>query len=100
MEWMYGKGISIEAQVLYRKAIELEERGDHEAALACLGQAVLLSPCYARALFEMGNCLARMGKYDEAMEKYKKAVAAVPSGLNIADHPVRLEESGWPEQRR
>jgi len=96
MEWLYAKGISIESQVLFRKGVELEERGDHGGALACLGQAVLLSPGYARALFEMGNCLARLGRYDEAMTIYKKAVAASP---DIPAPPARRDNSGMPEQR-
>ena len=100
MEWIYGKGIPIEAQYLYRKGVEMESRGDHHAALVYFGQAVLLAPEYAKAIFEMGNCFACMGRYEEAMVKYRRAAGmdpclALPSGYTH----VRRPGSGIVEKR-
>ena len=88
MEWKYLRGISIEAQYLYRKGIEMEERGKTNAALAYFSQAVLLAPGYAKAVHEMGNCLASMGRIDEARAKYQKAASidpfcVMPGHMNI-----------------
>jgi len=73
MEWIYAKGIPIEAQILYRKALNLSNRGDDETALKYFRQVVIIAPRYSIAFFEMGNCLARLGRLDEAREKYQKA---------------------------
>jgi tetratricopeptide (TPR) repeat protein len=73
MEWLYARGIPIEAQFLYRKALDLSRQGNDESALRYLMQAVVIAPKYARAIFEMGNCLARMGRLREAKEKYDRA---------------------------
>ena len=73
MEWLYARGIPIEAQFLYRKALDLSKRGNDESALKYLMQAVVIAPKYARAFFEMGNCLARLGRFREAKEKYDRA---------------------------
>jgi tetratricopeptide (TPR) repeat protein len=73
MEWLYAKGIPIEAQFLYRKAQDLSRRGNDEGALKYLRQAVIIAPRYASAFFEMGNCLARLGRIGEAREKYERA---------------------------
>jgi tetratricopeptide (TPR) repeat protein len=78
MEWLYARGIPIEAQFLYRKAADLSRRGNDESALNYLRQAVVIAPKYARAFFEMGNCLARLGRYDEAREKYARATRIDP----------------------
>lgn len=78
MDWIYAKGIPIEAQYLYRKGLEMMNIGKTEAALAYFRQSVVLAPRYAKAIFEMGNCLALMGQYDAAMEKYNNAVEADP----------------------
>ena len=72
-EWIYAKGIPIEAQYLYRKGLELENTGRLKEACGYFRQAVLLAPKYAKAIYEMGNCLAKMGFYDRAMEQYTKA---------------------------
>jgi tetratricopeptide (TPR) repeat protein len=66
MEWLYARGIPIEAQFLYRKAVELEKQGNDESALKYLMQAAFLAPKYGKAFFEMVNCLARLGRYREA----------------------------------
>jgi tetratricopeptide (TPR) repeat protein len=73
MEWLYAKGIPIEAQYLYRKARDLSVRGNDEGALRYFRQAVIIAPRYAEAFFEMGNCLARLGRYAEARERYEQA---------------------------
>lgn len=73
MEWLYAKGIPIEAQFLYRKAQDLSRHGNDEGALRYFRQAVIIAPRYATAFFEMGNCLARLGRYGEAREKYEQA---------------------------
>lgn len=73
MEWLYAKGIPIEAQFLFRKALALSRNGNDEGALRYFRQAVIIAPRYATAFFEMGNCLARLGRYGEAREKYEQA---------------------------
>jgi tetratricopeptide (TPR) repeat protein len=74
MEWLYAKGIPIEAQYLFRKGLELEMTGRLKEACGYFRQAVMLAPKYARAIHEMGNCLAKMGYYERAREKYSQAV--------------------------
>lgn len=78
MDWIYAKGIPIEAQFLYRKGLELEGQGRMDAALACFRQAAFLAPGYAKAIFEMGNCLAKLGRYNEARETYRRAARIDP----------------------
>lgn len=82
MDWHTTRGISIEAQFLYRKGIGIAASGQPERALVYFKQALFLAPRYARAIFETGNCLARMGRYDEAMENYRRAARIDPSFEN------------------
>lgn len=79
MEWLYAKAIPIEAQYLYRKARELSLQGQTGMALNYFRQAVIIAPRYSQAYYEMGNCLARLGLYAEAIEKYRRAIALDPS---------------------
>jgi tetratricopeptide (TPR) repeat protein len=73
MGWLYARGIPIEAQYLYQKALDMSRKGKDEVALKYFRQAVIIAPGYATAFFEMGNCLARLGRYGEAREKYEQA---------------------------
>jgi len=79
VEWLYAKAIPIEAQYLYRKAMELSLRGQPETALNYLRQAVVIAPRYSQAYIQMGNCLARLGLYPEAIEKYQRAIHIDPA---------------------
>jgi tetratricopeptide (TPR) repeat protein len=79
MEWLYSKAIPIEAQYLYRKAREPAEQGQPGMALDYFRQAAIIAPRYSQAYYQMGNCLALLGKYPEAIEKYQRAIRIDPS---------------------
>jgi tetratricopeptide (TPR) repeat protein len=74
-----GNKIPIEAQFLYRKALEMSGQGRHEPALNCLKQVIMIAPCFTKAFCEMGKCLYHLGRYREAVIKYDKALEIDPS---------------------
>jgi len=78
-QYSYSKGIPIEAQYLYKKAMEMDSKGNTESALRYLKQTIVIAPGYSKALFEMGNCLARLGQHEEARARYEQAVEMDPS---------------------
>jgi tetratricopeptide (TPR) repeat protein len=78
-QYSYSKGIPIEAQYLYKKAMEMDSRGNTESALKYLKQTMVIAPGYSKALFEMGNCLARLGQQEEARIRYEQAIEIDPS---------------------
>jgi tetratricopeptide (TPR) repeat protein len=97
MEWLYAKAIPIEAQYLYRKARELSEQGQPALALNYYKQAVIIAPRYCQAYYQMGNCLALLGQYPEAIEKYQRAIHIDPSSQEPRkkmDHILSLQENG------
>lgn len=79
MKWVYMKGISIEAQFLYRKALELSHHEFYETALRYFTQAVVIAPGYSKAYFEMANCQAYLGNYDDAIRLYNRAIDIDPA---------------------
>jgi tetratricopeptide (TPR) repeat protein len=96
MEWLYIKTIPIEAQYLYRKAMEFSARGQTRAALNYLKQAIVIAPRYSKAYFEMGNCFARLGRYADALEKYQRAIYINPADSEPQikiDQIVSLQET-------
>lgn len=97
MEWQYAKAIPIEAQYLYRKARELSQQGQTRTALNYYRQAVVIAPHYSQAYYEMGNCLARLGQYPEAVEKYQRAIHIDPASQEPRermDQIRTLQDSG------
>ena len=97
MEWLYAKAIPIEAQYLYRKAMELSLQGQTGPALNYYKQAVVIAPRYCQAYYQMGNCLARLGLYAEAIEKYQRAINIDPSSpepREKMDRLISLQENG------
>jgi tetratricopeptide (TPR) repeat protein len=85
MEWLYAKGIPIEAQYLYRKAFEMAGQGKDESALKYYRQALIIAPKYSNALFEMGNCYAHLGMYAEALDMYDRAIRINPESEEIVE---------------
>lgn len=97
MEWLYTKAIPIEAQYLYRKAMELSLEGKTSRALNYFKQAVVIAPKYSQAYYEMGNCLAKLGLYTEAIEKYQRAIhidPASPEPQEKMDRLLSLQKDG------
>jgi tetratricopeptide (TPR) repeat protein len=88
MDWIYLKGIPIEAQYLYRKALEYSRFERYETALRYFRQAVVIAPRYSKAFYEMGNCLANLGQYDEAIALYDRAMDIDPL---IADARIKKD---------
>jgi tetratricopeptide (TPR) repeat protein len=88
MDWIYIKGIPIEAQYLYRKALEYSRFERYEIALRYFKQAVVIAPRYSKAFYEMGNCLASLGQYDEAIALYNRAIDIDPL---IADAQIKRD---------
>ena len=79
MEVYLYKGVPIEAQYLYKKAMEMFRLGKPESALKYLKQTMVIAPRYSRALFEMGNCLTKLGEHEEARVRYEQAVQIDPA---------------------
>ncbi|HVP96491.1 tetratricopeptide repeat protein [Methanoregula sp.] len=71
-------GIPLEAQYLYRCALDLKTNGRKEDALNYLKMAVSVDPRFCKAYNVMGNCLDEMGRYEEAMKKYDKVLELNP----------------------
>jgi Flp pilus assembly protein TadD len=85
-QYSYSKGIPIEAQYLYKKAMEMYGKGNTESALRYLKQTMVLAPRYSKALFEMGNCLTRLGQQEEARVRYEQAIEIDPSLKELLDN--------------
>lgn len=85
MEWLYSKGIPIEAQYLYRKAHEMADQGKDTTALKYYRQALIIAPKYSKALFEMGNSFAHLGMYPEALAMYDRAIHVNPGSPEIIE---------------
>jgi tetratricopeptide (TPR) repeat protein len=70
---MYGMhGIPLEAQYLYRRGVELSGCEKPEAAVKCLRQAIIIAPGFSRAYRQLGDCLSRLGRQEDAAYYYQK----------------------------
>jgi predicted O-linked N-acetylglucosamine transferase (SPINDLY family) len=52
--------------------------GQHEAAIACIGQALGYKPDFPEAHYNLGNVLSGRGKLEEAVAHYQQAVRLKP----------------------
>ncbi len=65
--------IPLEAQYLYRRGLEMIDQEKEDIALVYLRQAVFIAPGFSKAYRELGNCLVRLGRSDEASAYHLKA---------------------------
>ncbi|PKG31050.1 tetratricopeptide repeat protein, partial [Methanoregula sp.] len=84
MEWLYCRGIPIEAQYLLRKGREMAKLGNDTSALNYYRQALIIAPTYTKALYEMGDCYAHLGMFDAANAMYDRAVHTNPAEKEAA----------------
>ncbi len=71
-------GIPLEAQYLYRHALDLSTEGKKESALKYLSIAVCIAPRFCNAYNAMGNCLDELGQFGAAVKKYEKVLEINP----------------------
>jgi tetratricopeptide (TPR) repeat protein len=70
--------IPLEAQYLYRRGREMIGQQKDDRALVYLRQAVFIAPGFLQAYRELGNCLARLGRLEEASVYRMKASSIDP----------------------
>jgi len=79
MNWVYMKGIPIDAQFLYRKALDLVQQERYETALRYFRQATVIAPAYAKAYSAMAACQYYLARYDDAIRLFNHAIEIDPS---------------------
>ena len=84
--------IPLEAITLYRKAIEMSGRGDHDSALKYLSNAVMIAPQFASAICEMGHCYEKLGRFPEAVSKFDKVLRIHPTHVEAEINKTRVLE--------
>jgi tetratricopeptide (TPR) repeat protein len=77
------------ARETYARAVDLEAKGNHPAALALLWEAAGLAPRDADIQNRLGEALDRVGALDAAIEAFRQALAARPD-FRKADHNLIL----------
>ncbi len=76
--WNGTRAPSLEAQVLYRNALEMAGIGRIDEAVQVFQKVVTIAPRFTRALMEMGNCLDALGRYPEARAAYTRVLEIDP----------------------
>jgi tetratricopeptide (TPR) repeat protein len=75
--------IPLEIQVLNRRAMEMSGYGSYVEALKLFSCVVYIAPRFARAQYEMGRCLDHLGRHNEAVERYDKAMRLDPAIVQV-----------------
>lgn len=90
--------VPLEAQYLYRRGREMMDQRKEQVALAYLRQAVFIAPGFSKAYRELGDCLARLGRPDEASAFYAKAsrIDPIPRGAAIRDPGLQAQGGNQP----
>jgi tetratricopeptide (TPR) repeat protein len=70
--------LPLEAQYLYRRGREMMDQKKKDIALVYFRQAVFIAPGFSKAYRELGNCLACLGRPEEAAACYWKATRTNP----------------------
>src|SRR5918996_3109047 len=76
------------AKEAYARAIELEQQGNHQAALSLLWEAAGLAPGDADIQQRLGDALDRLGALEAAIEAYRRALTARPDFGKAANNLI------------
>jgi tetratricopeptide (TPR) repeat protein len=86
--------VPLEAQYLYRRGLEMMDQKKEDSALVYLRQAVFIAPGFSKAYRELGNCLARLGRLDEASAYRMKASRIDPMPCDGYADGVTMKGTG------
>jgi len=91
MKPYHNTTIPLEAQYLYRRALEMIDQQKEDIALVYLRQAVFIAPGFSKAYRELGNCLARLGRLEEASVYHVKASRIDPIHCGAAADGITMK---------
>lgn len=91
MKPYHNTTIPLEAQYLYRRALEMIDQQKEDIALVYLRQAVFIAPGFSKAYRELGNCLARLGRLEEASAYRVKASRIDPIHCGAAVDGITMK---------
>jgi tetratricopeptide (TPR) repeat protein len=95
----FAGGQDAGARAAYERAVELQRRGDGQAALALLWETAGRSPRDADIQNALGEALERIGALDGALAAYRAAVAARPDFAAASNHLIlALAKAGRGEE--
>jgi tetratricopeptide (TPR) repeat protein len=83
--------IPLEAQYLYRRGLEMIDQQKEDIALVYLKQAVFIAPGFSNAYRELSNCLARLGRSEEASAYRMKASRTDPIHCSAAVDGITMK---------
>ncbi len=86
--------VPLEAQYLYRRGLEMIDQQKEDSALVYLRQAVFIAPGFSKAYRELSNCLARLGRSDEASAYRMKARRIDPIHCGADVEGVAMKRQG------
>ena len=87
------------ARQAYARAVELETRGNHAAALSLLWEAAGLAPRDADIQNRLGEALERIGALDAAVAAYRTAVSEQPTFRKASNNLIlALAKAGKGEE--
>jgi tetratricopeptide (TPR) repeat protein len=92
MKPYHNTTIPLEAQYLYRRGREMIDQQKEDIALVYLRQAVFIAPGFSKAYRELGNCLARLGRLEEASVYRMKASRIDPIHCGTAVEEVIVKK--------
>ena len=93
MKLYQNTAIPLEAQYLYRRGLDMLNQRKEDTALVYLRQAVFIAPGFSKAYRELGNCLARLGRSEEASAYRMKACRIDPVHNSAAAEGMTMKGS-------
>jgi hypothetical protein len=91
MKPYHNTSVPLEAQYLYRRGREMMDQQKENAALVYLRQAVFIAPGFSKAYRELGNCLTRLGRPEEASVYQMKACRIDSTPCVTADDGITMK---------
>lgn len=88
------------AEVNSREGIRLAKAGQFEAAVALFKLARQLDPCSAEYPFLLARALVRLGRIDEARDRYRYVVNRFPSSREATKSALELAELDKREKQK
>lgn len=94
MKPYHNNTIPLEAQYLYQRGMEMVSQKRTDAAMIYFRQAVFIAPGFSRAYRELGDCLLRLGRSEEASVYHMKASRSIHCNAAVDGVTLKFEDEG------